>query len=333
MDVLLIGGTRFLGPLVAMRLLAAGHRVTVLNRGTRPDPFGAFQPWISGLVADRRSPELARVLDGRRFDAVVDFAAYESTDVEGAVRALRGRMGHYLLISTGQVYLVREGCPVPARETDYDGPLLPRPTEPHDRGQWEYGIGKRACEDRLREAWEEERFPATRLRIPVVLGERDHNRRLDGYLFRLLDGGPILVPDGGHVPMRPVYGGEVARAVTAILGRADTFGEAFNLCQGETLTLRELLGILAEHVGATPRLVDVSSATLQSAGLAPSVVSHFSRGWMSVLDPAKATATLAFQHLPVRDYLARIVASFLAYPPGEPPPGYAERARERQLVE
>ena len=88
MDVLLIGGTRFLGPLLVMRLLAGGHRVSILNRGTRPDPFGAFLPRIEGFVADRRSPEFSRALTGRSFDAVVDFehyALHDSTS-ERAVR-------------------------------------------------------------------------------------------------------------------------------------------------------------------------------------------------------------------------------------------------------
>ena len=70
------------------------------------------------------------------------------------------------MISTGQVYLVREGCPRPARETDYDGPLLPAPAHPDDKGQWDYGVKKRALEDALAEAWAKSRFPSTRLRNP-----------------------------------------------------------------------------------------------------------------------------------------------------------------------
>ena len=40
-------------------------------------------------------------------------------------------------------------------------------------------------------------FPATRLRIPMVNGQRDYYRRIESYLWRLLDGSPILLPDGG----------------------------------------------------------------------------------------------------------------------------------------
>ena len=333
MDVLLIGGTRFLGPLLVFRLLAGGHRVTILNRGTRPDPFGAFLPRVEGIVADRRSPQaLARAVNGRSFDAVVDFAAYEEADVTGAIQAFRGRVGHYFLIGTGQVYLVREGCPRPATERDYFGPLMARPHDPHELDEWSYGMGKRACEDALHEAWQKERFPSTRLRIPMVSGERDYHRRMEGYLFRMLDGGPILLPDGGAPQTRHVYGGEVVRAITAMMGDERTFGEAYNLCQEETPSLAELLGVVAELLGARPRFVSVASSEIEAAGLSPSRVSPFSTRWMSFLDPSKARASLGLQHAPLREYLGRIVASFVANPPAEPPPGYAHRERELQLA-
>lgn len=332
MDVLLVGGTRFLGPLLVMRLLAGGHKVSILNRGTRPDPFGAFLPRVEGFVADRRSPELSRALEGRTFDAVVDFAAYEEEDVTGAIRALEGRCGHYVFISTGQVYLVREGCPRPAREVDYAGPLMPRPEADPDLGQWQYGAGKRSCEDALARAWEERKFPSTRLRIPIVNGERDYYHRITGYLFRLLDGGPLILPDGGRVQTRHVYGGEVVRAITGLLGQEKTFGEAYNLCQAETPTIRELVTTMADLLGATPTFADVATADLESAGLVPTMVSPFSTRWMSFLDPAKANATLGFTHTPVREYLSRIVASFLANPPTDPPPAYAHRPRELEIA-
>ena len=332
MDVLLIGGTRFLGPLLVFRLLAGGHKVTILNRGTRPDPFGALLPRVEGIVADRRSPQLVNAVSGRTFDVVVDFAAYEEADVTGAITALRGRVGHYFLISTGQVYLVREGCPRPASERDYFGPLLARPQDSQDLDGWSYGMGKRACEDTLHAAWENEGFPATRLRIPMVSGERDYHRRMEGYLFRMLDGGPVILPDGGARQTRHVYGGEVVRAITAMMGDKQTFGQAYNLCQEETPTLAELLAILAELLGASPRFASVPSADLVAAGLTPSLVSPFSTRWMSFVDPAKARETLGFHHLPLREYLGRIVASFMANPPAEPPQSYAHRGKECQIA-
>src|SRR5689334_15579627 len=113
MHVLIVGGTRFVGYELVGRLLAAGDMGTILNRGTHPDPFGER---VERLRADRTTPELEQVLDGRSFDAAIDFAAYTGEDVARIVRLLDGRVGHYIFISSGQVYLVREGIAPPFRE-------------------------------------------------------------------------------------------------------------------------------------------------------------------------------------------------------------------------
>ena len=328
MHVLVVGGNRFVGYELAWRLLAGGHRLTLFNRGTRPDPFGGR---VERLRGDRTAGDVTRLLGGRRFDAVVDFAVFRGEEAAEAVRAL-GHAGHYVMISTGQVYLVREPRPSPAREADYEGTLMAAPASPREKEEWDYGMGKRAAEDVLAAAWDASRFPSTRLRLPMVNGERDYHRRLEGYLWRLLDGGPLVLPDGGERPVRHVYGAAVARATASLLGRPETFGRAYNLAQDETPTLRDILTICAELVGAPPRLVSVPAAEIEAAGLEPVSISPFSGRWMSFLDPARAKAELGFRHEPLREYLGRIVAAFLAQLPAAPPAGYARRADEVALA-
>ena len=312
------------------RLLAAGHAVTLFNRGTLPDSFGDR---VERLRGDRTTPAFERLLAGRSFDAAVDFAAFTAADGRRAAEVLGGRVGHYVVISTGQVYLVREGCPSPAREGDYDGPVMAEPADPFDRGQWQYGVGKRALEDALAEAWEKSGFPATRLRLPMVNGERDHFRRLERYLWRMLDGGPLLLPGGGGRTTRHVYSGSVVRAILATLGRRDTHGQAYNLAQDETPTLAELLALTAERLGAPPRLVEVPFEAMRAAGLDPLLLSPFSGTWMSFLDPSRAKVELGFRHEPLGSYLEKIVTIFLAHPRSEPLPGYDRRELEIRLAE
>jgi nucleoside-diphosphate-sugar epimerase len=330
LKALIIGGNRFLGHELALRLVAAGDSVTLFNRGTLGDALGAR---VERLHGDRTTGDLERLLEGRRFDAAIDFAAFTADDGRRAARILGGRVGHYVAISTGQVYLVRSGCPRPARESDYDGPLLEPPTNAFDKGQWDYGIQKRGLEDELARASEDQRFPATRLRLPMVSGERDHFRRLERYLWRMLDGGPLLLPGGGAHLTRHVYSGSVVGAILGLLGNAASFGRAYNLAQDETPTLRELLSTLGAALGAAPRFVDVSHDAVRAAGLEPLVLSPFSGRWMSFLDPALAKAELGFRHDPLARYLDKIVTCFLAHPPADPPPGYEQRARERQLAD
>ena len=238
-----------------------------------------------------------------------------------------------MFISSGQVYLVVDSGDPPFRESEYDAPLLPRPDNPYEDDQWSYGVGKREAEDVLQEAWTREGFPATRLRIPMVNGERDASERMTAYLWRLLDGGPILLPDGGFNVARHIYAGDVVSAIVRILGDSATFGEVYNLAQEETPRLRDLVALLASELGASRnRLVDVSTTQLRAAGLDPREISPFSSRWMSNLDPSKARAELDFTTTPMSIYIGRIVASFLAHPPTTPQRGYERRALELALV-
>jgi nucleoside-diphosphate-sugar epimerase len=326
MHVLLIGGTRFIGHYLALRLVAQGNRVTVLNRGITPDALG---PRVERIRADRTTDAFDAALAGARFDAVVDFAAYRPEDIERAVRVLRGSIGHYFFISTGQVYLVLEGSPRPARESDYDGKLMAPPEDAATQGEWAYGVLKRRCEEVL---VRENDFSSTRVRIPMVNGERDYYRRLESYLWRMLDGGPLLVPDGGTEVCRHVYGLDVADFIASALGDTRLMGRAVNLAQSEAPPLSELLRLLAEPLGAPDRQVVVSSQAIAAAGLRIQEVSPYSTSWMSYLDPSLATGDYGFRSTGLREVLARVVVAFLTSPPAMPPPGYEARATELMLA-
>lgn len=329
MRVLVVGGTRFVGRGLVQRLVARGYEVTILNRGLQPDLFGER---VERLIADRTTSQFGTILHGRSFNVAIDFAAYDGADARGAVEALRGQVGHYIAISSGQVYLVKHDQPMLAREIDYEGPLIEEPAEGRDRNNWLYGMGKREMEDVLAAAWEEERFPATRLRLPMVSGELDHAQRVQSYLHRILDGGPVIIPDGGHHPTRHVYSGSVINAIQGMLGREATFGEAYNLAQEETPTLAELVRLLCDQVGASPRIVDLAAVNLMTVGISPVDISPFSAKWMSFLDPSKAVVDLNFRHKPLDQYLGNITACFLAHTP-PPPEDYVEyRAREIVLA-
>jgi nucleoside-diphosphate-sugar epimerase len=326
MDVLVIGGNRFMGRSMVWRLLFAGHRVTVLNRGRHGDPFGAR---VERLVADRGSAAFDRALVGRSFDRVIDFAAFTGDEVERLVWVLGGRVGHAVMISTGQVYLVRQGCPTPSKESDYDGPVMAAPPTPADHEDWAYGIGKRQAEEALVAA--AEALPSTRLRIPMVNGEGDPKRRLEAYLWRLLDGGPLLVPAASAVA-RHIYRGAVVEAVARLIEAPPPAGQAFNLAQAELPTVGELIGRLAARVGARAEILEVPAEQLEAAGLSVRAASPLSSRWMSLLDPSRAIAELGFAHPPLDGYLDSIAASLLSSWPETPPEGYRQRDAELALA-
>ena len=162
--------------------------------------------------------------------------------------------------------------------------------------------------------------------------EGDYHRRIEGYVWRLLDGGPVIVPDGGTGSVRHVYGRDVVQAIHALLGDARTFGEAYNLGQEETPRLVDVLGTLRELVASTAPFVSMPTQEIEAAGLETVSVSPFSTRWMSFLDPGRARRELGFAHTPLESYLSSIVASLLAHWPAAPPPAYDRRAEERRLA-
>lgn len=336
MRSLLIGGTRNLGPSIVRALLQEGHSVTVLNRGQTADDL---PPEIERLRADRSDrAQLKQALGGKEFDLVVDTTLYDGAQAEAVVDLLSGRIGHYVFLSTGQVYLVRVGVERPFQEEDYAGPVMPAPPESNrsDYQNWLYGYDKRAAEDVFARAWAERRFAFTSLRLPIVNSERDHYYRLYGYFLRLKDGGPILIPEGEGLPLRHVYGEDVTQAIVRLLSRDQAktghagCGQAFNISQEETLSLQPFLELLAEQMGCRLQLVRVPREELEREGLLPDC-SPFSGKWMSSLDNRRSKEKLGMAYTPLQTYLRRLVSHFQSVPPTEIE-GYRQRSRELELA-
>ena len=326
LDILLIGGSGFLGRPTANALIEAGHRVTVLTRGTHDSPSG-----VETMAADRGDrAALARALEGRRFDLTVDFVAYDSIDIEGLLFVPYAALGRYVMISTGQVYMVTAGARPPFREDDAEGDVLPEP-EPGsaDHGQWSYGAGKRRAERTLLGLRATHGVRAVILRLPIMQGEGDGSGRLWSYLERMIDGRPIVLPDGGRQPARFLHCGDVARAL-AWLAIHPPRASVYNLAQPDVPTLRDYLSLVARTGGFEPGFVEASWAECLAAGL-DNAFSPFAGKWRSLLDPARATTEWDFVAARSEEYLPRTVAWHLDHRPASHP-GYAQRDRELALA-
>jgi len=264
---------------------------------------------------------------------VVDTTLYTGADADAVVRLLSGRAGRYVFWSTGQVYLVRMGPSRPFREDDYDGPLMPEPptTRTVDHENWVYGIEKRSAEDRLRAAHEAHGFPYISLRMPMINSARDHYARLAAYVHRLLDGGPVVIPDDQDtLVLRHVFGGDVVAATLAAADPAVAAGACLNISQDETLTLEAMLAPIAAQLGVPVRLARVPRAALDTRGLLPAC-SPWSGRWMSVLDNGRSRAALALRYTPPGAYLPALVETARTLPAGRVP-GLARRAEELALA-
>jgi nucleoside-diphosphate-sugar epimerase len=234
---------------------------------------------------------------------------------------LSGRVGHFVAISTGQVYLVRDVVPVPAREADFDGALMARPIDPYDLDQWTYGVEKREVERVVAEA-----LPCTTLRLPMVHGGRDFYRRFDSIAYRLLDGGPLFLTRPDAV-VRHVYGPAVVRQLHALVLGGKARG-AYNLAQPKGSTVKELIERIGHALGVTPKVVVTTEAELRSLGVEPLAACPFNQRWMSALDATRARAELGFTHEPMSEWVPAALQAGMARWNETPPPSMRQRALE-----
>ncbi len=329
MNILIIGGSRNIGYFLVQRLVQEGHRVTMLNRGVTPEDLPAD---VARLRADRTDvQQMRRALAGRTFDAVVDCVMYNGEEAEAIIDILNGQINHYIFISSGQVYLVRQGLTRPFKEDDYAGELMPPPEiNTYDYEEWLYGMEKRRAEDTFQRAYITHGFPYTALRLPMVNSTRDRFNRLLAYILRLQDNGPILVPQTPDYPLRHVYVGDVVEAIMRLINTGMGKGRAYNISQDETVSIESFLQLLGEIMGKQPDIHKVPRDVLEANGFLPDC-SPYSELWMSELDNARSKAELGMTYTPLRDYLSTIVAYHQAHPPKKPR-SYNRRKAEKQMA-
>ncbi|MDZ4770202.1 MAG: NAD-dependent epimerase/dehydratase family protein [Chloroflexota bacterium] len=330
MNILIIGGTRNLGHFLTHALIDSGHRVTVLNRGRTSDELPDS---VERLIADRSERAALEIaLHGRTFDAVIDNALYKGAEAEAAIALLHGRVGRYLFLSSGQVYLVREGAPRPSKESDYDGLLMPAPKAgSFGYEEWLYGMDKRRVEDVMTAGWAERSFPFTSLRLPMVNSERDHFFRLYNYILRLRDGGAILAPQTPNYALRHVYGADVITAIMRLLDSGVGIGRTYNIAQDETVSLDEFLGMVAGLIGVEVEIARVPYTKLEAQGFLPDC-SPFSERWMSELDNTLSKTEFGMTYTPLAAALQKLVAHYQVNPPRKPA-SYHRRKAELTYLE
>ena len=96
MDILIVGGTLFLGRHLVDAATAAGHRVTLFNRGrTNPELY----PDVEKLRGDRREGEYGALAE-RRWDAAIDTCGYVPRVVSASAETLSHSVDHYTFISS-----------------------------------------------------------------------------------------------------------------------------------------------------------------------------------------------------------------------------------------
>lgn len=169
MDLLLLGGTAFLGRAIASAAKDRAIAITCLARGTHPAPEG-----MTLIRADRDEDDALVSVADRSWDAVIDLAS-QPGHARRAVRDLKA--GHWVFVSSANAYTRGD-----VREQDERAPVHEPLAGDAMEDMSQYGPAKVACENAVRENCES--FTIVRAGLIGGAGTSPGKRR--GVLRRLL---------------------------------------------------------------------------------------------------------------------------------------------------
>jgi 2'-hydroxyisoflavone reductase len=263
LDMLILGGTGFLGPHQLRHALARGHRVTIFHRGERAVALPAA---VEVLHGDRAHGDY-RALQGRRFDVCIDNPTCLPSWVQGAASVLRGQIGHYVFVSTVSVYAshARVGQDEQApRAAPPEAGVMPSSMKALRENMAWYGPLKALCEDEAHR-----QFPGitTVVRPGLIVGPGDETDRFTYWPLRLQRGGAVLVPPQ-HDPVMWIDARDLAEW-TIHLAEQHILGDYNALGPGAPQTMADMLRQIAAATGHRAQFVEVSRAFLDAQGVAP----------------------------------------------------------------
>src|SRR5579884_4122 len=243
MNILLIGGTGFIGPFTAQQLLYAGHHVTVFHRGHTKLPEGAEE-----ILGDRNFLQ-DHQLEFRRqkFDVVVDFVLSSGRQALQLIDTFRGIAGRVVALSSADVYRaigvfygfesgglqelpLTEDSDLRTTRNVYSAEALKNVRSIYGWIDDEYD--KIPVEQAV---LSDSKLPGTVLRLPMIYGPGDPLHRFYSVLKRMDDGRKqIIFADDVAVLRTPRgYVEDVAAAVALAASSPQSAGKIYNVAEEE----------------------------------------------------------------------------------------------------
>ncbi len=182
MNLLILGGTVFLGRHIVDAALRRGHRLTLFNRGRHTtEPFAD----VERLQGDRNGDMSA--LHGRRFDCAIDCSGYKPEQMTRAAKALGSDLAHYVYVSSVSAYGVRA-----ARQQYDESTALAT-------GDVGYGEEKARSEETIAAAYPNR---VAIVRPGLIVGPHDPTGRFVYWPLRYAKGGAVLAPGRRDKPIQ-----------------------------------------------------------------------------------------------------------------------------------
>jgi 2'-hydroxyisoflavone reductase len=182
LKILILGGTKFIGPALVEYAQARGHEITLFNRGkTNTHLF----PDVKKLKGDRDND--LESLRGHRWDAVIDNSASIPRWVRDSAGLLKEQSDLYLYTSSISVY--QDTSKTGINENDAVG-TIEDPTVEEITGET-YGPLKALCEQEAQKAFGDK---AIVVRPGLIVGPMDPTDRFTYWPVRIQRGGEVMAP-------------------------------------------------------------------------------------------------------------------------------------------
>jgi nucleoside-diphosphate-sugar epimerase len=259
MNIVVLGGTRFIGPEVVRQLLRQGHDVTVFHRGQTNDDRAVSARHVLG---NRRNLASYRgEFRALQPDAVLDMLPMNAADAGSVLDTFNGIADGLVAISSIDVYLAygrlwnTEPGPLVPTPLDEDAPLR-ETDQPHGQKYDKIGM-----ERTFRES---AGMPVTILRLPMVYGRCDPQHRLYSYLKRMDDQRPFILLDEDRAKWRWIRGyvDNVAAAICLALTSEAAAGKTYNVGEQPSPTEAEWIRNIARCAGWSGEIVTMPRRSL-----------------------------------------------------------------------
>ncbi|MEO5813765.1 MAG: NAD-dependent epimerase/dehydratase family protein [Gemmatimonadaceae bacterium] len=188
LDLLVLGGTGFIGPHLVRHAVARGHTVTIFTRGRRD---AEIPDSVIRLTGDRNGD--LESLAGKKWDAVIDDSATNPAWVAATTALLKDSVGRYLFTSSTGVFY-----PYLSRGIDENGPIKLEADDPKD-GSATYGVAKAKGEREVMRVFGNRGIV---VRPTYIVGPGDTSDRFPYWPQRLARGGEVLAPGKRDDPVQ-----------------------------------------------------------------------------------------------------------------------------------
>jgi len=245
LNVLYVGGTGQISLPCVEQSVAAGHRVSVFNRGQRGE---ALPKGVETITGDLNDPAGYPTVKGN-YDVICQFMAFNTEQMARDIATFTGRTGQYIFISSASVY------EKPARHY-----IITEKT-PTVNPYWDYSQKKIACEKLLKD---QSKLAYTIVRpshtvrsgLPTMMNEGD----VVGH--RLLAGKPVIVCGDGTTPWTLTRSRDFAAPFIRLFGKAEALGTDFHITSDRGHMWNDIYKTIAAKLGVEAKIVNVPTATL-----------------------------------------------------------------------